>query len=382
MSYQNKDIIVTPEFFQKHSDKVTVIPPKDVYSLGGRGGATRAVLADCAIKECECTVFKNVDRFISPELKRIVEENNLFTFGYAFDCMKRSFHIHIFISTAPSVTLKWYKDDVWASLIPDEEKDGDRYLGMIKYSDCGQYSTYRYNDHVIKVGKDISFSSSRFKLEDLDELTLEVIDDKGLGALAKEIATFIQSRLDVFEPEKREGVTIFATPDSELTISKDMLAESGSIELVPDDNLPVSGKLPKDWPYAKIVENIDPFVTEDFKTYLDSVRDKYFVFAIDNGICNGMSAYIPVITVVIVPGNQAKLEVHTNFRASLTGYPDSHYGEVKFYPDLTLGGYRVTINGSNARFYGGIFDTEEKAVRIDDPSGYDLLELKMRRGKL
>ena len=173
MSYQNKDIIVTPEFFQKHSDKVTVIPPKDVYSLGGRGGATRAVLADCAIKECECTVFKNVDRFISPELKRIVEENNLFTFGYAFDCMKRSFHIHIFISTAPSVTLKWYKDDVWASLIPDEEKDGDRYLGMIKYSDCGQYSTYRYNDHVIKVGKDISFSSSRFKLEDLDELTLE-----------------------------------------------------------------------------------------------------------------------------------------------------------------------------------------------------------------
>ena len=171
MSYQKNPVEVTPNFFETHAKVVTAIPPEEVPTIGGRGGSTKAKLNSTEQKSSRTTVFSDVDRFITAELKAIIEKNNLFAFGYSYNCMNRSEHVRIVITNLRKVELRWYSESNWACLSISKPSPNS-YLGMIEYSDCGKYKVFNYGDHSIVIpnidpAKEISmFDCSRFMLVD------------------------------------------------------------------------------------------------------------------------------------------------------------------------------------------------------------------------
>ena len=401
MSYQQKDVIVTPEFFQKHSAVASAIPPKEVYSIDEKGKTTTVQLPLAQLTETRCTIFRNIDRYISPNLKRVIEENHLFAFGYSYIKMGKSHHIRILVSTKPVVELMWLNEDYWGFLDVKQPPDADNYLGMALFSDSGNYQVVSYGRYPIKVDGKAYFSCSHFRLKGPDvnvcEFDLEkkqmivmpdaqfdVSDKRGLDALAEDLAKFVNSTKPRPRIDDRKGLNIFVTPGHDVEITKEILAESdGYINFVPDKSVAASQDgASKDWPEARIIENVSPYITSDFADYLEDGDGQYMTFAIDNGCHPNMPVGIPAIIVVVIKGETARLSVGDNYRVCLKPSKEDHYGEVRLYRSPEMEGYRVVIAGKCPHYYKGILDTTEHTAKIDDPSGFDLLELAMRRGKL
>ena len=407
MSYQNKDIVVTPDFFLKRSNLragkptgvVTVIPPVDIYSGGGKGGATRARLADCAVDKCTCTFFRDISPYVSAGLKKTIEDNNLFAFGYSFDRMQLSYHVRIIISTQPKVELKWYKEDIWAILrLSAAEKNS--YLGMVEYSNCGKYSTYRYNRHEIEAAGNASFDCSHFRVEDgeikicafnraknsfivIPKAKFEILDERGLNALGSEIESFLKANAHHAKVDSPDGLKCPITPGTDLIVTKEMLAKYDHIDLIPNVEKADPKTFPDGWPSPRILSDITPFITPEFAQRLSASKRDYLTFAIDNGFHPDMPTGIPTIVVVIATAEKANLEIFSNYRADMKPDASEFYAKVRFYRCPMMGGYSIECNSAFlGHDFDGLFDVDERAVHINDKRGFDLLELEMHRGNL
>lgn len=407
MSYQKNPIEVTPQFFDIHAKVVTAIPPEEVPTIGGRGGSTKAKLNSTEQKSSRTTVFSDVDRFITAELKAIIEKNNLFAFGYSYNCMNRSEHVRIVITNLRKVELRWYSESNWAYLSISKPSPNS-YLGMIEYSDCGKYKAYNYGDHSIVIpnidpAKEISmFDCSRFMLVDKDVKVCEynkekcqrvvipnsefqIIDDKGLHLLAKELRAYIDHVRKSGSPlEGLVGESIFATSQSYITITKDVLANSGGcINILPESEMSGKDSYPKNWPIARIIKDVTPFVPEEFSKYLKKRGTSYMSFAIDNGAHPSMSTDIPSLSVVVTPADSVRICISVDYRAITSVSDNPKHGEVKFYRCPLIGGYSVYMKGKClGHDFDGRYDISKKGVQIDSENGFAILECAMRRGNL
>ncbi len=407
MSYQKNPIEVTPQFFDIHAKVVTAIPPEEVSTIGGRGGSTKAKLNSTEQKSSRTTVFSDVDRFITAELKAIIEKNNLFAFGYSYNCMNRSEHVRIVITNLRKVELRWYSESNWAYLSISKPSPNS-YLGMIEYSDCGKYKAYNYGDHSIVIpnidpAKEISmFDCSRFMLVDKDVKVCEynkekcqrvvipnsefqIIDDKGLHLLAKELRAYIDHVRKSGSPlEGLVGESIFAASQDYITITKDMLANSGGcINILPESEMSGKDSYPKNWPIARIIKDVTPFVPEEFSKYLKKRGASYMSFAIDNGSHPSMPTDIPSVSVVVTPADSVRIGISVDYRAVTSVSDNPKHGEVKFYRCPLLGGYSVYMKGKClGHDFDGHYDISKKGVQIDSENGFAILECQMRRGNL
>lgn len=407
MSYQKNPVEVTPNFFETHAKVVTAIPPAEVPTTGGRGGLTKAKLNSSDQKLSRHIVFSDVDRFITKELKKIIEENNLFAFGYSYNCMNQSEHVRIIITNLRKIVLKWYSESNWAFLSISQPSPNS-YVGMIEYSNCGKYRAYNYGDHSIVIPhptdskKDIyMFDCSRFMLVDKDVkvceynkekdqrvaipgMEFQIEDDRGLHLLAEELKSYIEHVKKSGSPlEGLAGESIFVTPESYISVTKDMLAGSGGyVNILPDYEKVGSDSYPKNWPIARIIKDISPFVPEVFSKYLKARGSKYLTFAIDNGGHPSMSTNIPSVSVVVAPLESVSVGITADYRVIVQAAEAKH-GEVKFYRCPLLGGYSVYMKGKClGHDFNGFYDVSKKGVEIGSDNGFTILECKMRRGDL
>ncbi len=407
MSYQNQVITITKGFFESHSKVVTAIPPEEVPSGGGRVNAPRAKLTKREQQLSRCIFFTDINRFINARLKQIIADNDLLAFAYSYNCMNISEHVRVIITKLSSVELKWYHESNWAYLSISKPSPNS-YLGMIEFSSSGTYQAFCYGDHPIGIPnsdnpKDdtVCFDSSHFMLDEKDvkvcgfnrakcqrveipNAEFQIIDDRGLNLLADELQAHLEKTNKLRSPlEGLEGLDLFVTPLSHITVTREMLENSGGcINILPDYERAKSDSYPKGWPVARIIEDISPFVTPEFMDYLGGDSEKpYLTFAIDNGTHSSISTNIPPITVVISPDDAASIGISVDYRA-MAPLANSNLGEIRFY-SCPLMGYSVYFKGKPlGHGFSGSYDPAEHGVIVNDSNGFSLLECEMRRGNL
>lgn len=181
-----------------------------------------------------------------------------------------------------------------------------------------------------------------------------------------------------------DGVMIIK-PEDTIEISKrDLLDASGILELVPDTFTAPAWMNESDFFYSKVFLNGAAFLTPELATFLNQNGSRYRCHAILRSSKTEERANLEVI---IVPAELEKIA----FKIENDFYPLSMIPSI--YASITFRNYtrgytvmtsreHISACGSKSIFSGYYEDDPAVVSHIQDSTGIDLLELRLRRNRL
>ncbi|MBR5419492.1 hypothetical protein IK110_04590 [Candidatus Saccharibacteria bacterium] len=205
MSYRCTTLTISPEFFEKHSRCVTVEPDDSVFrgTISSGHPMDFSKNADNYRQKCACILLRDVNQFVSEDMQKFIEEQDLFAFAYLYNNENRSKHIRVIISNSKSLKMVWvrYGCSIWPYL---ELVDlNDKIVGLVDYVNSGLYASYLYG--VAQLGdkcpcshfdfvkaenrtevRVVEYDRRNKKMIDCPDKQFELFDSAGLDALKKE----------------------------------------------------------------------------------------------------------------------------------------------------------------------------------------------------